>query len=110
MAGGSLKHQTTTLQALMSLLKAYVGTGVLAMPKSFTDSGYVFGVFGTILIGILCNCCIHMLVQINELFVKPEEVSYDYEDVSRNPGQDFFLIFLLFHSLLLLPLRMAQNG
>lgn len=47
-----------------------------------SDSGYVLGIIGTIIIGILCNCCIHMLVEINELFcAKPDEPPFDYEEV-----------------------------
>lgn len=83
MSHGPMSHQTTTIQALMSLLKGYIGTGILAMPKAFSDSGYVFGLIGTVVIGLLCNCCIHMLVEINELFCsKPDEPPFDYEEVS----------------------------
>ena len=107
MAGGVM-HQTTTTQALMSLLKGYIGTGkfgnyffpfrsvlifdirffsgILAMPKAFSDAGYVLGILGTIVIGLLCNSCIHMLVEINELFItKPDEPPFDYEEVSDFP-------------------------
>lgn len=76
--------QTTTLQALMSLLKGYCGTGILSMPHAFSDSGYAIGVFGTMLIGFLCNNCIHMLVEINDLHkTKPEQLPYDYEELAE---------------------------
>ena len=91
MSHGPSRHQTTTIQALMSLLKGYIGTGILAMPKAFSDSGYVFGVAGTVVIGLLCNCCIHMLVEINELFCsKPDEPPFDYEEVSNRIGNEIF--------------------
>lgn len=75
-------HQTSTLQALMSLLKCYIGTGILSMPMAFAHSGYVIGIIGTTVIGILCNCCIHMLVEINDAFCAPGQIPYDYEGVS----------------------------
>lgn len=82
MSHGPMGHQTTTVQALMSLLKGYIGTGILAMPKAFSDSGWSLGLLGTPIIGLLCNCCIHMLVEINELFCsKPDEPPFDYEEV-----------------------------
>ncbi|OTF77729.1 hypothetical protein BLA29_009884 [Euroglyphus maynei] len=72
------------MQALMTLLKCYIGTGILSMPKAFSDSGYIFGVLGVILIGFLCNLCIHMLVDINEiLMTKPEQIPCDYQELAQ---------------------------
>ncbi|KAH7642467.1 hypothetical protein HUG17_5512 [Dermatophagoides farinae] len=84
MSHGPSMSETTTLQALMTLLKCYIGTGILSMPKAFADSGYIFGVLGVILIGFLCNLCIHMLVQINQVLVtKPEQIPYDYQELAQ---------------------------
>ncbi|UXI21362.1 hypothetical protein NH340_JMT07305 [Sarcoptes scabiei] len=63
---------TTTFKALMALLKCYIGTGILSMPLSFSFSGYLNGLVGTCLIGLLCNYCNHMLVQINNVLLSSE--------------------------------------
>lgn len=47
---------------LIHLLKASLGTGILAMPSAFKNAGYVVGTLGTIIIGILCTYTIHLLV------------------------------------------------
>lgn len=48
---------------LIHLLKGSLGTGILAMPKAFSRSGYVVGFVSTIVIGIICTYCIHMLLR-----------------------------------------------
>lgn len=47
----------------MHLLKGALGTGILAMPEAFMNSGIVIGIIGTIIITILCAYCIHILVR-----------------------------------------------
>ncbi|XP_054162232.1 neutral amino acid uniporter 4-like, partial [Oppia nitens] len=79
-------HQVTTkinsVQALMHLLKAYVGTGILAMPLAFSHSGFVIGIIGTTIIGILCNSCIHMLLEINVTLCRQLKCEpMDYEKI-----------------------------
>lgn len=44
------------------MLKGSLGTGVLAMPNAFNNSGLVVGTIGTILIGSVCTYCLHVLV------------------------------------------------
>lgn len=39
-----------------------IGTGILAMPRSFAHAGYVNGPIGVILISFLITYCIHVLV------------------------------------------------
>ncbi|XP_023942840.1 proton-coupled amino acid transporter-like protein CG1139 [Bicyclus anynana] len=55
-------HPTTNMETLLHLLKGSLGTGILAMPHAFAKSGYVVGAVGTLLIGILCTYCIHVLI------------------------------------------------
>lgn len=49
-------------ETLIHLLKGSLGTGILAMPKAFHQSGYLSGFVNTILIGILCTYGLHILV------------------------------------------------
>ncbi|KAL4717618.1 hypothetical protein ACJJTC_000767 [Scirpophaga incertulas] len=57
-----VQHPTTNTETLLHLLKGSLGTGILAMPHAFHNSGYVVGVVGTIVIGVLCTYCIHILI------------------------------------------------
>lgn len=45
------------------MLKGSLGTGILAMPNAFYNSGYVTGIIATIIIGVLCTYCLHVLVK-----------------------------------------------
>ncbi|KAI8430530.1 hypothetical protein MSG28_000767 [Choristoneura fumiferana] len=57
-----VEHPTTNTETLLHLLKGSLGTGILAMPRAFANSGYVVGTIGTIVIGVLCTYCIHILL------------------------------------------------
>lgn len=54
-------------ETLIHLLKGSLGTGILAMPNAFFNSGLLIGTVGTILIGILCTYCLHVLVSVNQI-------------------------------------------
>ncbi|KAL7294045.1 hypothetical protein TKK_0012519 [Trichogramma kaykai] len=56
-------HPTTNTETLIHLLKGSLGTGILAMPNAFCNSGLVTGTVATVLIGILCTYCLHILVK-----------------------------------------------
>lgn len=51
-------------ETLIHLLKGCLGTGILAMPNAFGNAGLALGTFATVLIGILCTYCLHVLVGI----------------------------------------------
>jgi len=51
------------LDTLIHLLKGSIGTGILAMPKAFLNAGLLVGLIATVLIGILCTYCLHVLVR-----------------------------------------------
>ncbi|XP_039763395.1 proton-coupled amino acid transporter-like protein CG1139 [Pararge aegeria] len=55
-------HPTTNTETLLHLMKGSLGTGILAMPHAFAKSGYVVGAIGTLVIGVLCTYCIHVLI------------------------------------------------
>jgi len=77
-----MTHKTTSIQTFMHLLNGYVGSGILAMPKAFSDGGLILASICTPLIGLMSNYCIHLLVEINEyLCQKIGSSPLDYEEV-----------------------------
>lgn len=56
-----------TMGSLAHLLKSSLGTGILAMPMAFKNSGLLFGALGTIIVGFLCTHCVHIFVSKNLL-------------------------------------------
>ncbi|KAK5639774.1 hypothetical protein RI129_010585 [Pyrocoelia pectoralis] len=59
----TVEHPTTNWETFFHLVKGCLGTGILAMPKAFSNSGYLLGIIGTLFIGIICIYCIHILVK-----------------------------------------------
>ncbi|XP_054276302.1 proton-coupled amino acid transporter-like protein CG1139 [Macrosteles quadrilineatus] len=57
-----VKHATTFSETLFHMLKASLGTGILAMPNAFHNAGYMVGTIGTLVIGFLCTYSIHILI------------------------------------------------
>ena len=49
--------------SLAHLVKSSLGSGILAMPNAIKNGGLVFGGIGTIILGILCAHCVHILVK-----------------------------------------------
>lgn len=52
----------STCGAFFHLLKSSLGMGVFAMPMAFKHGGYIFGTIATLVAGLICTHCIHMLV------------------------------------------------
>ncbi|VVC27247.1 Amino acid transporter, transmembrane domain [Cinara cedri] len=84
-----LEHPTTNSETLIHLLKGSLGTGILAMPNAFLNSGLLVGTIGTILIGFLCTYCLHVLVRSQYLLCKklrvpilsyPDSMKYALKD------------------------------
>lgn len=53
----------SNIETMLHLLKGSLGTGILAMPKAFSNAGYVIGIIATIIIGFLCIYCMRILVR-----------------------------------------------
>lgn len=49
---------------MIHLLKGNIGTGILAMPDAFRNSGWLVGIFGTMFMAVICTHCMHILVSI----------------------------------------------
>ncbi|XP_065217636.1 proton-coupled amino acid transporter-like protein CG1139 isoform X2 [Planococcus citri] len=56
------KNPTSYLDTIFHLLRASLGTGILAMPNAFQNAGYAVGLVGTMIIGFMCTYNIHTLV------------------------------------------------
>lgn len=69
-------HQNRNNDTLIHLLKGSLGTGILAMPNAFYNSGYIVGFVGTIIIGVICTYCIHMLLRSHYELCKRKKVIY----------------------------------
>lgn len=59
----NVKHPTSYGDSLFHMLKASLGTGILALPNAYKSAGYVTGVVGTLIIGFFCTYCVHLLVR-----------------------------------------------
>ncbi|KAL1396184.1 hypothetical protein pipiens_001242 [Culex pipiens pipiens] len=57
------EHPTTDGETLTHLLKASLGTGILAMPVAFTYAGLAGGIIATILTALVCTHCAYVLVK-----------------------------------------------
>lgn len=49
-------------ETLTHLLKASLGTGILAMPQAFQCSGLITGIFATVFVSFVCTFCSYSLV------------------------------------------------
>ncbi|KAJ8896189.1 hypothetical protein PR048_001532 [Dryococelus australis] len=88
-----LEHPTSNLDTMIHLLKGNIGTGILAMPDAFRNAGLVVGTIGTLLMGVICTHCMHMLVKCaHELCRRTQQPSLDFSGVvetsfSTGPSQ-----------------------
>lgn len=64
------RNATSDLGATAHLLKSSLGTGILAMPKAIKNGGVLFGGIGTIIIGIICAHCVHILVRTSHVLCR----------------------------------------
>ncbi|CAG9578710.1 unnamed protein product [Danaus chrysippus] len=77
-----LEHPTSNLDTLIHLLKGNIGTGILAMPDAFKNSGLFLGVIGTLFMGTICTHCMHMLVQCShELCIRNQRPAMSFAEV-----------------------------
>lgn len=62
-----LDHPTSNIDTMIHLLKGNIGTGILAMPDAFKNAGLFVGLFATMVLGVICTHCMHMLVNFGNL-------------------------------------------
>ncbi|CAH2062922.1 unnamed protein product, partial [Iphiclides podalirius] len=54
---------SSDVRSTANLIKASLGSGLLAGPLAFANAGWGVGIVGTIIIGIICGHCVHILVK-----------------------------------------------
>lgn len=80
-----LDHPTSNIDTLIHLLKGNIGTGILAMPDAFKNAGLYVGLFSTMLMGMICTHCMHMLVGCShELCRRLQVPSMNFAEVCYN--------------------------
>lgn len=79
-----VEHPTSDCDTLTHLLKASLGTGILAMPIAFMNSGLTVGVFATVLVAVICTHCSYILVQCaHELYKRTRVTAMTFPDVGE---------------------------
>ncbi|OXU24256.1 hypothetical protein TSAR_006737 [Trichomalopsis sarcophagae] len=79
-----VSNPTTDCDTLTHLLKASLGTGILAMPVAFQSAGLLVGVFATILVAFVCTHCAYILVKCaHVLYYKTRKTQMGFADVAE---------------------------
>lgn len=79
-----LTHPTTDTETLVHLLKGSLGSGILAMPMAFANAGLWFGLISTIVIGVICTYCVHILVKCSHILCRRTQVpSLAFADIAE---------------------------
>lgn len=79
-----LTHPTTDTETLIHLLKGSLGSGILAMPLAFANAGLWFGLVSTIVIGVICTYCVHILVKCSQILCRRAQVpSLAFADIAE---------------------------
>ncbi|XP_015184042.1 PREDICTED: proton-coupled amino acid transporter 1 [Polistes dominula] len=77
-------NPTTDCDTLTHLLKASLGTGILAMPVAFKNAGLLVGIFATIFVAFICTHCAYILVKCaHVLYHKTRRTEMDFADVAE---------------------------
>ncbi|XP_014210520.1 proton-coupled amino acid transporter-like protein pathetic isoform X2 [Copidosoma floridanum] len=77
-------NPTTDCDTLTHLLKASLGTGILAMPNAFISAGLIGGILSTILVAFVCTHCSYILVKCaHVLYYKTRRTEMSFADVSE---------------------------
>lgn len=56
------KKGTSSLETLMHMIKANIGTGVLAMPLAFKNGGLILSSVSLWIMAVICVHCMHILL------------------------------------------------
>ncbi|XP_028033264.1 proton-coupled amino acid transporter-like protein pathetic [Bombyx mandarina] len=58
-----IEKPNSDIRSLANLIKSSLGSGLLAMPLAFSNSGWAVGIIGTIVIAFVCGHCVHIFVK-----------------------------------------------
>lgn len=61
-----VKYPNSDIRSAANLIKGSLGSGLLAMPLAMRNSGYIVGLVGTIIIGLICTHCVYIFVGISQ--------------------------------------------
>ncbi|XP_038216222.1 proton-coupled amino acid transporter-like protein pathetic [Zerene cesonia] len=79
-----LENPTSNMDTLTHLLKASLGTGILAMPKAFKAAGLISGIFFTVLVAVVCTHCSYVLIKCaHVLYIKTKKPSMSFPEVAE---------------------------
>lgn len=88
-ANRKVQHPTSDSETLIHLLKGSLGSGILAMPLAFSNSGLWFGLFATLFVGLTCTYCVHLLVKCAHILCKRRQIpALSFADVVENAFLD----------------------
>ncbi|CAB3374933.1 Hypothetical predicted protein [Cloeon dipterum] len=80
----AVRLPTNNLDTLLHVIKGIMGSGILAMPDAFKNSGYALGTAATIFIGIVQSYCVHQLVRTAyELSKRKQVASMTYPETAK---------------------------
>ncbi|CAO1436755.1 unnamed protein product [Diamesa serratosioi] len=79
-----VEHPTSDMDTLTHLLKASLGTGILAMPMAFSFAGLINGILATILTAIICTHCAYVLVKCaHTLYRRTRRTAMNFSEVAE---------------------------
>ncbi|XP_011300217.1 proton-coupled amino acid transporter 1 [Fopius arisanus] len=77
-------NPTTDCDTLTHLLKASLGTGILAMPCAFRSAGLIVGIFATFFVAFVCTHCAYILVKCaHVLYHKTRRTEMSFADIAE---------------------------
>ncbi|OTF80200.1 hypothetical protein BLA29_014496 [Euroglyphus maynei] len=77
------EKRTSNMQTMMHIMKANIGTGILAMPSAFMNAGLYVGLVSLPILCMLCTHCMHILVRANNILSERLGTGkLEYQDVS----------------------------
>jgi proton-coupled amino acid transporter len=90
----SKKSGTSNLETLMHVIKANIGTGVLAMPLAFKNGGLALSSISLWIMAIISIHCMHILLDCYKHLLSKMVKQTDSEDTLKNIGYDD-VVFLI---------------
>lgn len=80
---------TSNLETLMHIIKANIGTGVLAMPIAFKNAGLILGSISIWIMAVICVHCMHILFNCYQYILRnsvrlPEDIVNFKKKVANN--------------------------
>lgn len=84
-------HNTTDLQTIMHILKANVGTGLLALPQAVMNAGLIAGPLGLVVLGIIASHCMMVLADCSRALCQRHQIStLNYSEAAKVCTEEHF--------------------